>query len=166
MTFDIDYDLIEELADEWRDEQIQEIVSILEYAGLEAVKEARLKGNYTDRTGNLRSSIGFVVVDDGRIVSSNFEVVPPKRKAKGSDGGMTGKKNAQSFALELSKEYSKGIALIIVAGMNYAIYVENGHYIKVGNSVRRTRPYDVLVSGELVADKMVPEMLNAIGIKI
>ena len=103
MTFDIDYDLIEELADEWRDEQIQEIVSILEYAGLEAVKEARLKGNYTDRTGNLRSSIGFVVVDDGRIVSSNFEAVPPKRKAKGSDGGMTGKKNAQSFALELNK---------------------------------------------------------------
>ena len=32
------------------------------YVGEACLKEARLNGNYTDRTGNLRNSIGYAVL--------------------------------------------------------------------------------------------------------
>lgn len=145
-----------------REQARKEIVSILQYVGLEAVKEARLNGNYTDRTGNLRSSIGFIIVDNGKVIFENFGAIPSKEKVKGSDGGTTGKKKARSFALELTKKYNQGICLIIVAGMNYASYVENGHYIKSGNSIKRVKPYNVLASAELLASNLVKEFTESL----
>lgn len=52
----------------------------------------------------------------------------------------------------LISENSKGIVLIVVAGMNYARYVE-----KMG--------LNVLDSSEMLAKKLVPIMLNDLGFK-
>ena len=78
------------------------------------VAEARSSGNYTDRTGNLRSSIGFVVALDGKVVaSSSFDSV-----SGGKVSPLEGRSLAESVASQTS-----ALTLIIVAGMEYAQYV-------------------------------------------
>ncbi|MCC8153703.1 MAG: hypothetical protein LIP01_05480 [Tannerellaceae bacterium] len=116
------------------------IINIFRYVGERCVIEGRTNGNYTDRTGNLRSSIGYVIVKDGRIVhTSSF----PQLK-DGTDGMVQGEKYAKSLA----KQYSKGIVLIVVAGMKYAAFVE------------ALENFNVLSSAELLAKRLLPKMLK------
>ena len=104
---------------------------------------ARSSKDYKDQTGNLRSSLGYVVAVDGRVADiSSFEVVK-----KGQEGAKTG----ADYARKLARKYPKGIVLIVCAGMNYAAYV---------NSKR-----DVADSAELLADRLVPKMLKQLGLK-
>lgn len=106
-----------------------------------AVNEARANGSYMDRTGNLRSSIGYIVVDNGNVVNvGEFNVV--KEGEQGARGG-------EEFARSLVNEIS-GIGLIVVAGMNYAVYVETHR--------------NVLSSAELLAEREVPSLLKQIGL--
>lgn len=121
--------------------QEQALVNTFNYIGERCVNEARsYNGNaYQDQTGNLRSSVGYVVAVDGKIRSSStFENV-----RNGEQGSRTGKE----YATELVKQYPKGVVLIVVAGMNYAKYVE-------------AKGYDVLTSAELLAEQLVPKLLN------
>lgn len=105
----------------------------------EAIRNGRGKKNYKDRTGNLRSSIGYVIIENGNVVDiSHFG-----RKRNKKDGEEAGKR----LALELAKQYTKGYALIVVAGMEYAAYVAN-------------KGYDVLDSAELLADEIAPKILK------
>lgn len=98
------------------------------------------KPNYIDWSTNLRSSIGYVIVQDGRIrLKNGFKVV--KR------GGGQGSKTGLSFAKEIAKNSPKGYCLIVVAGMEYATYVHN-------------KGYDVLDSAELEAERIVPELMR------
>lgn len=103
------------------------VVRSLAYAGEAAVREMRsyTGRTYTDRTGNLRSSTGYVLVRDGKVVSASaFE-----RAGRGSEGEHGGK-TGEAFARSLAEQYAKGYALIIVAGMNYASYVQDkGLYV-------------------------------------
>lgn len=133
-------------------ERIESINAALVYrmcAIGEQVLNAARTGNfsakpYTDRTGNLRSSIGYVVSLDGEIVQmSSFHVV--KGGGKGADTG-------KDFAKQLVKDYPKGIVLIVVAGMHYAAYVS-------------AKGYDVLESAELLAERLVPQMLEQLEFK-
>lgn len=111
--------------------------------GEKVLNTARLDGEYVDQTGNLRSSVGYVVVFDGKIVQmSSFEVVKE---------GVEGSKAGKDYALSIVNSFPKGIALIVVAGMEYASYVSS----KV----------NVLESAELLAEKLVPQMLKELGIK-
>lgn len=112
--------------------------------GEQVLNAARSTDSYKDRTGNLRSSIGYIVALDGEVVQmSSFEVV--------KEGG-EGAKNGKDYAMQLIKDFPQGIVLIVVAGMNYASYVS-------------AKGYDVLDSSELLADKLVPQMLEKLGIK-
>lgn len=112
--------------------------------GEQALNTARLTNSYKDQTGNLRSSIGYVVSMDGEIVQmSSFDTV--KEGREGSRGG-------KEYAMQLVRDFPKGIVLIVVAGMNYASYVS-------------AKGYDVLDSSELLADKLVPQMLQQLGFK-
>lgn len=97
----------------------------LKYMGELFVNEARVKGNYNDRTGNLRSSIGYIIVNDGKVIEQNFETTED-----GSDR-KTGKDKAEDYAREVALQYPRGLALIGVAGMEYALYVENRHHLDV-----------------------------------
>lgn len=93
--------------------------------------------HYIDWTANLRSSIGYVVAVDGEIVQiSNFE--PIRGGTEGSDKG-------RAYVKTLVKEHPQGIALIVVAGMEYASYV-------TGNG------YDVIDSAELLAERLMSEL--------
>ena len=112
--------------------------------GEQVLNTARLTNSYKDQTGNLRSSIGYVVAVDGEIVQmSSFDTV--KEGREGSRGG-------KEYAMQLVRDFPQGIVLIVVAGMNYASYVS-------------AKGYDVLDSSELLADKLVPQMLQQLGFK-
>lgn len=127
-------------------QQVERITSALIYnlcaVGEQVLNQARSTNSYKDQTGNLRSSIGYVVAVDGEVVqSSSFEVVKD-----GADGSRDGK----SYALDLVKQFPEGIVLIVVAGMKYASYVS-------------AKGYDVLDSSEVLADRLVPEILKQLG---
>lgn len=49
-------------------------VEWLSALGERVVKYAREHGSYTDHTGNLRNSIGYVVVQYGKIATENFNI--------------------------------------------------------------------------------------------
>lgn len=95
------------------------IMDLLQRTGEEFVKIARLEGQYIDHTGNLRSSIGYVIVKDGSIVGRNFQV----SEQAGTDK-QTGKREGEQLAMDLVKTFPKGYVLIGVAGMKYAMFVE------------------------------------------
>ncbi|NDV81334.1 HK97 gp10 family phage protein [Bacteroides sp. 51] len=94
------------------------IVGIFQQAGEEFVKFARMQApenSFYDHTQNLRNSIGFVIVRDGRIIREDF---------KEQGGGKEGVVAARQLCSELARTYSSGYVLIGVAGMKYAAYVE------------------------------------------
>lgn len=95
------------------------IMDLLQRTGEEFVKIARLEGNYIDHTGNLRSSIGYVIVKDGSIVGRNFQL----SEQAGTDK-QTGKREGEQLAMDLLKTFTKGYVMIGVAGMKYAVFVE------------------------------------------
>jgi len=134
---------LEEMIEDWKDAVLEELIDDLDRIGLECVNNARERGDYTDRTGNLRNSIASAVVVDGKIVRTNLFIGE-------------GKAQAHQFIQELANENNKGIVLLLVAGMNYAAYVEFGH------SDGSTRPYNVIASAEDLADSLVEELLNQI----
>lgn len=99
--------------------------------------------NYIDWTANLRSSIGYVIVVDGKVYNGNnpsFEVV------SGSEGsGQEGAKEGKEYAKRLAQKYPTGVTLIVVAGMNYAKYVQ-------------ARGYDVTLSAEHLATQLLQQL--------
>lgn len=90
--------------------------NLLAYAGEAALTRARETHRYIDQTGNLTSSIGYRVIRDGVVLhDSGFEVV--------KEGG-EGAKRGREFIEKLTRENPRGFVFIMVAGMNYAGYVE------------------------------------------
>lgn len=130
-------------------ERIQRaIINILMYAGEEVVKYARdpNRKRYTDRTGNLTSSIGYVVLRDGNPVHiSDFQQIAGKEKP--TAGSLTGSKRGRAFLQSLIEQNRNGLVLIVVAGMPYAAYVE-------------AKGYDVLGSAEDEAETIVKRMIG------
>lgn len=102
-------------------------------------KDRPQESSWFDQSGNLRSSIGYVIVHNGKIIKySEFNQVK-----QGTDGIKEGKE----LAKELAKQYTSGYALIVVAGMNYAELVE-----AMDNK-------NVLASAELFARGELPKMM-------
>lgn len=95
----------------------------LSFVGEEFVAKAKIKGNYRDRTGNLRSSIGYIVQKDGEIEKEAFD-------GEKEDGV----KEGQNFAHKLSPQWPNGHILIGVAGMKYAASVEHKNYDVISGS--------------------------------
>ena len=96
-----------------------EIITAFAKLGEEAIVRIRDRSadkSWIDQTGNLRSSIGYAVYDHAsKMVESTFATV-----VSGAEGSSEGKKMVQ----DLTKEYSKVFALVVVAAMNYADFVE------------------------------------------
>lgn len=117
----------------------ERLIQTFIYVGEACVKEARIKANFKDQTGNLRSSIGYVLMYDGRIVkTSEFDAVQ-----SGNEGSTVGNKFAERLAQKSAK--NKGVTLIVVAGMNYASHVV-------------ARGYDVLDSSEILAKQLLKRL--------
>lgn len=86
--------------------------------GKKFAQNAWANADFLNHTFDLRSSIGFVVVENGRIVHDEFRII-----STGSAGSATGLKVAHEAIAELDGDDE--FALIGVAGMGYAIYVES-----------------------------------------
>ncbi len=118
-NFDIDelfkgvYEAVEDITDA----VIQSIIA----ACTQTVAKARILKTYTDRTTLLRSSIGFVVYDHGQKVVDNFQGAGG---ASAAEGVSKGKQVAEAAA----KEHPAAIVAVVVAGADYALYVESKGY--------------------------------------
>ena len=117
---------------QFQDNAEMKIYTTLQAAGEEFVRQARLSGVYDNHSGNLRSSIGYVITKDNSIVSENFEI-----QNVGTDG-KEGVQKAKKLARELARDAMSGYGLIGVAGMEYAMYVEaiDGKDVITGASIQ------------------------------
>jgi hypothetical protein len=101
----------------------------LRYVGEQFIQDARNSGDYTDRTGNLRSSIGFIILKDGRVIQEAFE-----KAGKGTDQA-TGVKAGQDYSKQVAQAFPRNYVLIVVAGAEYASAVESkGKDVLTGSS--------------------------------
>lgn len=102
-------------------------------AGEILVKIAISTRGYQDRTGDLTNSIGYAVFFDGKIFAEWF--------TSGKAGQI-----AREKAYEYGKKQGR-ITLVVVAGMNYASYVES-------------QGFNVLASAEQISKTMIPKLLK------
>lgn len=114
----------------------QDVIDIavfrLSQIGEECVRIARENGTYQNNTGNLRSSIGYVILYDGKPV-----VYGASKQYSGKKGnGEAGPPAAEELLTSLQAEYPKGIVLIVCAGMKYAVYVEAVYHKDVLTTAR------------------------------
>lgn len=104
--------------------------------------EARTNKGYMMQTGALLSSTGYQVFVDGIAVHTQFDAASGAQ----SDAAAKGIKAGQTIAEKIGKE-TKGVALVVVAGMNYAAYIE-------------AKGRNVLTSAEHLAERELPRMLE------
>lgn len=156
------------------DEAVEKVGKMVEFelkyvVGLKAVTHAKENGRFTDQTGNLRSSIGFVLAKDGHIIEDggfspvqgygeNMAIVRFKTKsgkevsfhAKGKSGnGAQGLEEGKRYARELAEASGAGYTLIIVVGMDYAEYVE-------------AKGYNVLTETESYLESQINDVIDRI----
>jgi hypothetical protein len=118
------------------------IILALKKVGEEFVRNARSTNTYKDQTGNLRSSIGYVILKNGAQMFADF-------------GGRTsdGPEKARQVAEDVAGKFGRGYILIGVAGMEYAAAVE-------------ARGYDVITSSSQTAETSLRNALARIKSKI
>ena len=109
--------------DKWVVSIEQRIIWTLAMVGESFVNDARSTQTYQDQTGNLRSSIGYIIAKDGVIIQENVE------------GKAEGVAQARNIAREVLRDNSKGFILIVVAGMEYACAVESKGYDVITGSI-------------------------------
>ena len=125
------------------DELRGKIIEAFSYVGEQAVNEARDSHRYRNQTGNLQSSIGYCVLEDGKVIfggQDSFEVV--KNGEQGSNEG-------RAFLQRLISEHPSGLVLIVVAGMEYAAYVE-------------AKNLNVLDTAEQLAERELPRIMKSL----
>lgn len=103
---------------------------------------AKDSAGYQDQTANLKNSIGGVVLKDG---------IPIQYSGFSGEGGEEGK----NFINSLISDYSNGYVILIVAGMEYATYVENYHQLNV------LKKSELLLPSEM--DKMFKRLEKALN---
>lgn len=118
--------------------------------GEEFVTNARNNHTYTDRTGNLTSSIGYVILKDGTQLSENFfEKAGPAL----GDQQLIGREKARQVIDELSQKFPTGYVLICVAGMEYAASVE-------------AKGFDVITASAITAKGGIVKQLDELISKV
>ncbi|MFA7218071.1 MAG: hypothetical protein WC057_05670 [Dehalococcoidales bacterium] len=101
----------------------ERIIMTLAMVGEQFVNDARNTRTYQDQTGNLRSSIGYIIAKDGHVAVENVE------------GKAEGKAQAKRIAREILQENKQGFVLIGIAGMGYAAAVESKGYDVITGSI-------------------------------
>lgn len=97
----------------------KQIETTLAYLGEQCViriRDRSAQESWIDQTGNLRSSIGYAILDQGKkVMESAFRIVL---------SGNQGPQESMRYIEELAALYANTYALVVVAGMSYADYVE------------------------------------------
>lgn len=125
------------------DERVYRLLSYLGEQCVNRVRDRSGEESWNDQTGNLRSSIGYIITRDGNIVTKGGFKPTAAPKGNGNKGRQVGEQYATSVKPDGSQ-----MALVIVAGMEYAIYVE----------ARDNK--DVLASTQLWAQQKANEMFK------
>ena len=124
---------IEQYLEEQLRLKVEVLINKLSYIGEGALRITREQGSYTDRTGNLRNSTGYVIAVDGQVTTrAGFD-------SKNEDGA--------AFAEQLARTTEGKAVLVVCAGMSYATYVS-------------ARGYDVLDSAEIEAKVLAEKLLK------
>lgn len=127
-----------------RKKLIDFLVKQLSYIGEASVKIAREQGDYNDITGNLRSSISYIVLNDGEVKVHGAAKQYDGKKGSGAKGVQEG----EMLLKRLQAKFPWGVVLVVCAGMEYAAFVEN---------VRGRR---VLIDAELEAERLFNKLLG------
>ncbi|PDP62312.1 hypothetical protein CLI79_03450 [Porphyromonas gingivalis] len=133
-------EVVRERFEAFLQEIVRQQVEALQQLGEMCVIHARSipkEQGFEDQTGNLRSSIGYVVFVDGVAVHSLYEEVK---------GGSIGAKTGEALAHKVGQG-TQGVCLVVTAGMNYALHVES-------------RGRDVIASAEQLAERELPRMIE------
>lgn len=101
------------------------VPDMLAAVGERFVDVAKSTKTYEDRTGRLTDSIGYGVFKDGTIVRHGG--------FGGGEGGDTGLQRCEEAGAD-----TEGIALVVVAGMDYATYVERKGFSVLDGARMRT----------------------------
>lgn len=117
-------------------------IARLQKLGEMCLIEARNNKSYMMQTGALLSSTGYTIFVDGIALHSQFDAASGAE----SNAAQNGIKAGQALAEKVGKN-TKGVTLVVVAGMNYAAYVE-------------AKGYNVLSSAEHLAQRELPRMLE------
>lgn len=136
-------------------------------AGERACADAVARGSYQNITGNLRSSIGYVIGYDGKVIreggfhkvqgrGENMEhVVFTTRSGKKVDFWARGKYGDGSAGSERGREIARrivagtsGYSYVLVVGMEYASYVSS-------------RGYDVWDSAQLTLGRLLGTTIHS-----
>lgn len=117
-------------------------VARLQQLGEMCLIEARQNKGYMMQTGALLSSTGYEVFVGGRAIHSQFDAAQGAQ----SEGAQTGMQTGKNVAESIGKE-TTGVCLVVVAGMNYATYVE-------------AKGKNVLTSAERLAERELPKLLQ------
>lgn len=105
------------------DEEMEEACVIASKIGEDALAIARNEHIYIARSGNLQSSCGFAVTYNGATFSvTPFTPAPGESKPDGVTGSNAGKAYLEEC---LKNRLDQGVTFSMVAGMNYAGYVED-----------------------------------------
>jgi hypothetical protein len=121
------------------------VIKTLKNIGEQSVNIARDRGSYLNKTGNLRSSTGFIILEDGEVITkSGFEKVAGQSVGKVAENGA---EVGLNLAETLASQLDEGFVLIVVAGMEYAASVE-------------AKGYDVLTSSEKFAESEIGVLIS------
>ncbi len=101
----------------------QAVAEAFQLTCTEIVSEARQLNTYQDQTSNLRSSIGYGIYIDGEPFTEDY-----RQAGNGTGDGSLGQGSARATVEEVAARYPEGIVGVIVAGMEYALYVESKGY--------------------------------------
>lgn len=134
---------IRRMLEERRKRIADAILMMLQRIGEQFVANARNRGKYKDRTGNLRSSVGYVILYNGEQYTENFQ------QLKGKEGVQ----RAREVIEELKGNYPRGFVLICIAGMDYAAAVES-------------KGYDVITASSTIAENALRKAVKQIQTKM
>ncbi len=128
--------------DNFIDEQISKMEMVAARVGEKFVNISRSSGNYTDQTSNLRNSIGYSIIKDGKVI---VESTPGET----SNGVNAAKEALNSIISEMDSD--EEIFILGTAGMEYAAAVQS------------LDGYDVISIGATAAEKLLEKYLKALG---
>lgn len=126
ITADFNLDALNAIIDGDTTEWFDELLEDYRTAGRQFVERARSRtkqahGSFGNITWNLRSSIGYLLLNNGKVIESYF---PTLQNAP--EGSVTGDEYAREISDQVNE--GEGVLLVCVAGMEYAAFVERKGY--------------------------------------
>jgi len=117
---------LQRLLEERKQALVAGLTDELSQLGESAVTYSKDNKGYRDRTANLKNSISYELFLDGELITTYIGQIPKPDAVK--DGQHVVKTIIDTYAGKPGVVAPKGFSLIVVAGMDYARYVEDKGY--------------------------------------